>query len=302
MAAGELGFCGLRENTGGRVHSRAGTSRLGLFNAYHDPLPTNCVADWVCPAGAGCGNPEYSLSEGPEVGFKNLAVFLAACSFDCAFCQNWTFREETESLSPLRAPIDLEAMVDSKTTCVCYFGGDPSPQMPFALAASRLALKRASQRSQGRILRICWETNGSMNPGLLKKALELSLETGGCIKFDLKAMDGHLHRALTGVDNRRTLENFELAVRLSVCRPDPPPVVASTLMVPGYVGAEEVGAIARFIASHDPDIPYSLLAFYPEFLMGDMGTTTLAWAEACANAARDAGLRRVKIGNLHLLS
>jgi pyruvate-formate lyase-activating enzyme len=39
-------------------------------------------------------------------------------------------------------------------------------------------------------------------------------------------------------------------------------------------GAREVGSIARFLASLDPDIPYSLLAFHPDYLMDDMGTTT----------------------------
>ena len=298
MAPGELGFCGLRENRDGRVHSRAGTARVGLFKAYHDPLPTNCVADWVCPGCGGSGFPRYSHTRGPERGFKNLAVFLAACSFDCLFCQNWTFRDETEALSPLRTSGDLAEMVDSRTSCVCFFGGDPSPQMPFALAASRIALGEAGDR----ILRVCWETNGSMHPGLLRRAVEMSLETGGCIKFDIKASDENLHRALTGASNRRTLANLALAVELTRGRPDPPPVIASTLMVPGYVGPGEVSAISRYLASLDPDIPYSLLAFHPDYLMEDMGTTTGRWADECVSAARDAGLRRIKLGNVHLLS
>jgi len=298
MGPGELGFCGLRENRWGKVHSRAGTSRLGVFTAYHDLLPTNCVADWVCPGCSGSGHPAYSVSRGPESGYKNLAVFLAACSFDCLFCQNWSFRENTEMLAPLRTPGELADMVDDRTSCICFFGGDPSPQLPFALTASRRALKRAG----GRTLRICWETNGSMNAGLLRQALALSLETGGCMKFDIKAWDENLNRALTGATNRQTLENVELAIEFSQVRPEPPPVVASTLMVPGYVGPQEVSSIARFLASLDPDIPYSLLAFHPDYLMDDMGTTTAKIARECEAAAREAGLSRIKIGNVHLLS
>jgi pyruvate formate lyase activating enzyme len=63
-----------------------------------------------------------------------------------------------------------------------------------------------------------------------------------------------------------------------------------------------VSAIARFLASVDPDIPYSLLAFHPDFLMDDMGTTKASWAMECAAAAKDAGLKQVRIGNEHLLS
>jgi len=43
--------------------------------------------------------------------------------------------------------------------------------------------------------------------------LELSLTTGGCVKFDLKALDDNLHQALTGAGNRRTPQNLECAAR-----------------------------------------------------------------------------------------
>jgi len=36
--------------------------------------------------------------------------------------------------------------------------------------------------------------------------------------------------------------------------------------VPGYVDAEQVGKIARFIAALNPRIPYALFAFAPNFL------------------------------------
>jgi pyruvate formate lyase activating enzyme len=77
--------------------------------------------------------------------------------------------------------------------------------------------------------------------------------------------------------------------------------VASTLLVPGYVNAAEVGAIARVIAGLNPDIPYSLLAVHPQHLMADLPTTARVEAEACLEAALGAGLTRVRIGNVHLL-
>jgi pyruvate formate lyase activating enzyme len=73
-------------------------------------------------------------------------------------------------------------------------------------------------------------------------------------------------------------------------------------MVPGYVDEEEVGAIARFIAGLDPTIPYSLLAFHPQFKMSDLPVTSCQQAERCKEAAEGAGLKRVRIGNVHLLS
>ena len=156
--------------------------------------------------------------------------------------------------------------------------------------------------NQDRILRICWETNGSMNPSLLQKMVDLSLKSGGCLKFDLKAFNATVHRALCGVSNRQTLDNFELVSRHFDERPDPPLLLASTLLVPGYVDEHEVRRIAEFIAALNPDIPYSLLAFYPHFFMVDLPTTSRRHAEECRQAAHEAGLKRVHIGNLHLLS
>ena len=256
IGLGQRGFCGLRENREGRLVHLAGTKGKGLVDWYHDPLPTNCVADWICPAGTETGYPDYSYSQGPEVGYTNLAVFYEACTFNCLFCQNYHFKRISPTSHKKNAGQLAEA-VDDRTACICYFGGDPTPQLPHAIAASREALKR----NEGRILRICWETNGSMNRNLLRQMLNLSMQSGGCIKFDLKAFDENLHLALCGVSNRQTLENFQWLGQFTHERPDPPLLVASTLLVPGYIDEEEVGKIARFIASVDPAIPYSLLAF-----------------------------------------
>jgi pyruvate formate lyase activating enzyme len=71
-------------------------------------------------------------------------------------------------------------------------------------------------------------------------------------------------------------------------------------MVPGYVDAAEVEAIAGFIADLDPSIPYSLLAFHPDYHMADLPYTSLGQAVECYNAARR-HLERVHVGNLHTL-
>jgi pyruvate formate lyase activating enzyme len=189
---------------------------------------------------------------------------------------------------------ELASKANPRTFCVCYFGGDPAAQMLHALATSRILAEQG--------VRVCWETNGSMHPRLLDQAVELALDTGGCIKFDLKAYDPSLHRALTGVSNERTLSNLARAAERIAERPQPPLVVASTLLVPGYVDSREVGQLAAFIASLDRDIPYSLLGFHPHFFLPDLPRTSVRHAEECQQAAREAGLVNVHIGNRHLLS
>lgn len=291
----EMGFCGTRKNVGKKLIG--GGPHEGNLSWYHDPLPTNCVGDWVCPGGTGCGFPEYSYSKKAEYGYKNQAVFFHSCTFNCLFCQNWHFRTQSTKRGE-KGPDFIVNGVDERTACICYFGGDPTPHLPYAINASKLA----RDKKKGLILRICWETNGAMNPKLLEKMAELSLASGGCVKFDLKTWDENLHFALCGVTNNRTLANFKRLTGLFPQRPDPPFLIASTLMVPGYVDEQEVGQIAAFIAALNPDIPYSLLAFYPQFQMQDLPSTSRKQAQRCLEAARSAGLNRVKIGNLHLLT
>jgi pyruvate formate lyase activating enzyme len=289
-----VGYCGTRYEKLGRL--RGGGPDEGHFACYYDPLPTNCVAVWVCPGGTESGYPRFSHVKAAERGYKNLSVFFRSCTFNCLFCQNWHYREESLYLGKIGSNVIADC-VDGKTSCLCYFGGDPTPQLLYAIHASKVALEKKA----GGILRICWETNGSMSEKLLDKVADISLRSGGCVKFDLKAWSEEIHMALCGVSNHRTFSNFRhLAGRVSQ-RPDPPLLFASTLLVPGYIDEDEVGKIAQFIAALNPDIPYSLLGYHPQFYMQDLPRTSYRHAERCLRAAQTAGLKRVKIGNIHLL-
>jgi pyruvate formate lyase activating enzyme len=279
----------MRTVRSGRLTHLAGTPRRGLLHWYRDPLPTNCVADWVCTGHR-------------QRGKHNLAVFYGSCTFNCLFCQNWHYRETdpttgrgTGNVLAMSAE-QLAASANAQTFCVCYFGGDPASQMPHALASARALARRG--------VVVCWETAGNSHPRLLDQALDLALATGGCVKFDLKAFDDRLHRALTGVSNQQTLENFRRAAsHFDERHPEgSPPVVVSTLLVPGYVDPDEIGRIAEFIADVEPRTPYALLAFAPNFFMPDLPRTSVAHCNEAQSAAHRAGLENVRVGNLHLLS
>ncbi|NIR86474.1 radical SAM protein, partial [Candidatus Bathyarchaeota archaeon] len=202
------GFCGLVYNVNNKLIRMGGTPEKGILQWYYDPLPTNCVAWWFCPGCTGAGYPKYSYKRGAETGYANLAVFYGSCSLDCLFCQNWHYRNLASNLQPVMSAESLAAKADSHVSCICFFGGDPSAQMPHALKTSRLALEKAT--NEKRILRICWETNGYWKRELALKAAELSLKSGGNVKFDLKTWNENLNKALCGVSNAPTLQNFRM--------------------------------------------------------------------------------------------
>ncbi len=316
IGVGEKGFCGLVFNRNGQLVRIGGTTAKGILQWYYDPLPTNCVAWWFCPGCTGAGYPKYAYKPTAETGYANLAVFYGSCSLDCLYCQNWHYRDLASKRAPVMSAESLAAKADSYVSrlrfdkgespqveyvsCICFFGGDPSTQMPHALKTSELALETA--REKKRILRICWETNGYWKKEFALKATQLSLQSGGIIKFDLKTWNNSLNRALCGVSNKPTLDSFKMIGEgFFKKRSELPLLTASTLLVPGYIDAEEVENLAKFIASIDARIPYTLLAFHPHYRMNDLPTTSREHANQCYDVARR-HLEEVRIGNISLLS
>ncbi len=295
MGEGERGYCGLRWNQGG-LRSRTSPDK-GLLYYYLDPHVTNCCSAWFCPGGTGAGYPDYANTLGPERGFHNLAVFFYGCNFDCLFCQNSSHKELGN-----KPEIDAETFAqviegNPRISCVCFFGGSPEPQLPFALNASEQALELVGDRR----LRICFEWNGCGEPALVSRAAELALKSGGNIKFDLKCFTPSLSLALSGVDNSQAYRNFSMIAREAYPkRPGVPVLTATTLLVPGYVDAHEVEGIAGFIADLDDSIPYSLLVFHPDYRMLDLPVTPIEQAVDSYNAAAQ-HLTNVNVGNLQTL-
>jgi len=268
---GEVSLCNLRRVENGGLIS-ASTSNLAVLQAYEDPLPTNCCNAWFCKASRMRGT--------------NLAVFYYGCSFDCLYCQNWQHKVIDWGKVVSVEDIVKKAIVE-RVKCICHFGGSPEPQLPFAIKFSREVLKLKN-------LMICWEWNGSSSR-LALKAAELSSESSGTVKFDLKAWNKNLHRILTGRDNDQTLKNFE-----KIWNKYPDVLSATTLLVPFFVDEKEVEGIARFISSFSDEIPYSLLVFHPDYRLSDMPVTPKKQVVRCYSTAKKY-LRNVNVGNIHLI-
>lgn len=295
IGEGKKGFCGLRENIDGKPSSLV-SPKEALLYMYLDPQVTNCCAAWFCPAGTGEGYPRYAYKANPEYGYYNLAVFFYGCNFNCLFCQNASHKNLSHSRFVSLEEI-LEKVTFDKISCICYFGGSPEPQLPFAIEASI----RVIEDNPKRILRICFEWNGCGNRELVKRAAELALMSGGNLKFDLKCFSPPMSLALSGVSNQRAYENFRMiAEDFFKERKDIPILTATTLLVPGYVDHREVESIAKFISDLNKEIPYSLLAFFPHFMMKDLPVTPKKQIMECYRVAKKY-LNRVTVGNLDLI-
>ena len=282
---GEIGFCHSRKAMASRVVERYPGRALVYW--YFDSLPTNCVADWVCSL----TQPE-NRSCAPYL--KNLAVFYGSCSSDCLFCQNISYREMMAKGRPLMTPAGLASVADDRTACICYFGGDPSCNAAHSIETAKLL-------RQEQDLKICYETNGLISSKWLQQIADVVWESRGPIKFDLKAYTPELYTALTGVSNVSVLKNFRTLAQRGKNREEEF-LIASILLVPGYIGMTEVERLADFIVSCDSTIPTALLGFYPHNAMTDLPCTSRAHAQTAARVALEAGLTNVRVGNTGLLS
>ncbi|XUW99547.1 MAG: radical SAM protein [Dehalogenimonas sp.] len=71
----------------------------------------------------------------------------------------------------------------------------------------------------------------------------------------LKTFDEGLHIDYTGESNRVILHNFESIHRSGV------PMMAESVVIPGYIDTEEIGNIARFIGGIDKNMRYQIDAY-----------------------------------------
>ncbi len=296
IGLGEKGYCGIRENIDGHFRPIAGKNKA-LLHTYLDPLPTNCCSTYFCPGGTSGGYPHFSYKNGPEYDYYNFACFLYGCNFSCLGCQNDQHRAIKSAEIYTFEKFVTKIQNNPKISCICWFGGSPEPQLPWALRASKKALDVAPDR----IIRVCWEWNGAGNPKIVQNAVALSLKTGGNAKFDLKYFSSSLSQVLSGVSNEQSFVNFEKCFhKFYHERPKDPVLTATTLLVPGYVDEEEVKEIAKFLATLDKSIPYSLLVFHPDSFLMDLPVTPLPQVKECYKAAKN-HLDNVHLGNKHLI-
>lgn len=301
LSVGQTSYCGLRNLEKAKDEELPLPSKSeGYIHGYIDANPTNCCNAWFCPAGTSNGYPEFSDFDGPEYGTYSYAAFLYGCSYDCLFCQNASHKNISKSNFSSADDIVTQIIENEKITCVCFFGGDPEPQLPFTINIAERILKKVKEYSD-RKMRFCWEWNGSGNQNLVEECMKIAVKTGGNIKFDLKSFHEKLNYALCGVSNKRTLDNFKfLAENYFGTRNGVPEMSGCTLLVPGYINHKEIEKIAQFVSLIDSKIPYSLLVFHPDYQMYDLPITSRKQAYKCLEVAQTY-LENVHLGNIFLL-
>ena len=164
---------------------------------------------------------------------------------------------------------------------ISYTYTEPTIFFEYAYEISRLA------RHAG--LANVFVTNGFMTT----EALEVIAPYLDAANVDLKSFRDEFYRKTCHGRLEPVLESIRFMKKLGFW------IEITTLVVPGVNDSEEeLGNIARFIAEVDPDIPWHLSRFHPDYRMQEVGATPLEGLRNAAAIGKKAGLRYIYIGNV----
>jgi pyruvate-formate lyase-activating enzyme len=207
----------------------------------------------------------------------------------CRGCGTCVTSESRSKYCPKMLRLDQLTLLDDLTwgparNIVSFTGGDLACHPEF-YAEATIGIKNLK-----RTLWVLFETNGY---GLTLTNLDLFREAGlDSFWLDIKAYDNEVHRKLTGVSNSRVLQlPSEMVSKGFVLE-------VSSVYIPRWIEADQIGKIAEILAQVDKRIPYAIIAFFPEHKLKDIPSPNLQQMIEAFKAARDAGLKNVKLGNL----
>src|SRR3989304_9491932 len=236
-----------------------------------------------------------------------LSIYQSGCNFSCRKCHSWSFTKiargdwwsptdvlkackEYEREVTLWEPRSRATAFHGRDSCcccgACVMQGKRSSLCPKVIQKKELIL---SPQGWGPARNIVAFTGGDLTccpdfyvecTRLIKAETELwvLIETNGygltpqnldvfkaagvdSFWLDLKAYDGTDHKWLTGCFNRNILNLPKEIVKRGFI------LEVLSLYIPNLVETPQLKKIAQLIFDADPEIPYTLLAFFPEYQM-----------------------------------
>jgi pyruvate-formate lyase-activating enzyme len=266
-----------------------------------------------------------------------LSIYQSGCNFSCRKCHSWTFTKkakgkwwssadvlkackEYEREVTVREPREKATAFHAHESCrccgACVMYGRQSSLCPRVIRKKDIVLSpqgwgpaRNIVAFTGGDLTCCpdfyidcarlikaetdlWvliETNGY---GLTPQTLDL-FKDGGVDSFwlDMKAYDGTDHKWLTGCFNRNILKLPEEIVKRDFV------LEVLSLYIPSLVETPQLKKIARLLFDIDPEIPFTILAFFPEYQMKRYKSPKVTDMISAYHEVKAIGLVNVRLGN-----
>jgi pyruvate formate lyase activating enzyme len=263
VAAGERGYCRVRENVDGSYYSLV----------YGNPCAIN-----VDPIEK---KPFFHVLPGS----RSFSIATAGCNFSCKFCQNWEISQSRPddtynyALSPEEV-INSAAEYGCQSIASTYV--EPTIFMEYMEDIGRL--------SEGRGLLKVMHSNGFVNEIPLKNLCRYL--DAACI--DLKGFSDSYYEDFTEGKLEPVLTTLKRLKQWSIH------TEIVTLLVPGKNDQmQQLRSMCRWIRDElSPDVPLHFSRFYPLYKLKSLPPTPVETMEEARRCALEEGLHFVYIGNV----
>lgn len=265
IADSKFGICGVRQNEGGKLYTHV----YGEVIAAHvDPIEKK---------------PLYHFLPGTT----SFSIATIGCNFRCPFCQNWQISQSTKRNKKSASGRELlpeDVVYEAKSRgcqSISYTYTEPTIFFEYAYKTAKLAKEEGIAN--------IFVTNGYMTPD----ALETIQPYLDACNVDLKSFREAFYKDICRAHLKPVLDSIRLMKKLNIW------VEVTTLVVPDLNdGKEELTQIARFIYDLDPDIPWHISRFHPDYQYTNARPTPLETLRKAYSIGKKEGLHYIYIGNV----
>jgi pyruvate formate lyase activating enzyme len=264
ISPSKRGICQVRENRGGKLYSL--NYRKAVSMAV-DPIEKK---------------PFFHFHPGTT----SLSIATAGCNFKCLHCQNYSISQMVRDRGEISGEdIPPEAVVAAAKRKGCdsisYTYSEPTIFYEYAYDIARLAKKEGIANN--------FVTNGYIGEDALKE-ISPYLDAAN---IDLKGFTDKFYREVCGARLQPVLDSIRLHHELGIW------IEIATLIIPRHNDSKvDFEGIAKFIASIDPEIPWHVTRFHPDYKMTDASSTPSQTLREAREIGLKAGLKYVYEGNI----
>jgi len=263
VAEGQRGFCGVRENRGGKYYSLVYANPCA---AHLDPIEKK---------------PFFHLLPAST----SFSIATAGCNLRCKFCQNWEISqakpEDTYNLD--MSPEKVVAIAKKvRARSIAYTYVEPTIFFEYMIDTARLAKKEG-------ILNVC-HSNGFINPGPLKELCQVL----DAANIDLKGFTEDYYSSMSQGQLAPVLQTLKILKEQNVH------LEITNLVVPtkndDLKTVRQMGAWIKKELGAGTPVHFS--RFYPLYKLRNLPPTPVSILEKSRQTAMETGLEYVYIGNV----
>jgi pyruvate formate lyase activating enzyme len=279
ISEGTAGFCGVRVNEDGKLR----------LTVYGKPCAVN-----IDPVEK---KPLFHFLPGSRI----FSIGTFGCNYNCQFCQNWNisqaphearisdpkrWREYFQNLVNRCEEWPPEKVVSEAVRYGCksiaFTYNEPTIFTEYAIEVMKLAKKKGLKGvyvTNGYESKECWNA--------IKNYIDAA-------NIDLKAYNKKFYNQLCKVPDFEPIKkSIKYAKKLGIW------VEVTTLFIPGWNDDEtELKAEAEFLANVDPELPWHVTAFHPDYKLRDAKPTEPETLVRAREIGKLAGLKYVYCGNV----